>query len=697
MAEANPLLTLAERLLAAARRRPRRNYRIPAAWNCWGYRDAEPVGPGELLVEPYRFLRSCLDQVILPAHRPDSSARSLSRSQRRGPARSAQGPADSGTRRPGDWIRNSTIYGTLIRTTSAWDHDGDGELGHARWTETGTFLKTIALLPLLRKLGADTLYLLPVTKCSRLFRKGEVGCPYAAQSFFELEPDLHDRLLGDDLGDLETQFGAFVDAAHALGIRVMVDLAPRTASRDSDLILDHPDWFYWIDRRSAADYGAPRFDGFTGGIPKPSQLPDLFRREELRAHLARFRPAPNQTAPQRWRQFVQSCRAHPPADLLEAIGREFGVITPPGFSDCINDPQPPWSDVTFLRLFLDHPAASARLLSDPVSQPPYVFTDTIKSSKFPGRRPNRPLWDLLADILPFYQRFGIDGARVDMGHALPPELLRMIMERARRIDPDFCFLAEEFNHAEAAGARRAGFNALIGSSWYLEPRADEGELQRFICKTLPSSALPAWAAAETPDTPRAVVRKGGQQFARLAAVLNHFLPNGIPFLNSGAEVLERQPMNLGLDLKPPGRRALPQSDPYYGKLAYFDRVALHWCNRGAKSMMKLLESAAALRRRFLADLTNPRCFFVPRVTLNAQRVVAVGWRVERRRRVLLVIGNLDWRRTRRCALRGLPTRASSQRAPGTLLEIHRGPSGIKVAGAELRLTLEPGDCKVVLS
>ncbi|MHC4089712.1 MAG: alpha-amylase family protein [Planctomycetota bacterium] len=701
----SPLDLVYQRLQSLAARSRTRSYRVPALWNCWEYEEAQCSARGELLVNPHRFLVSCFERVILPARgRRRLAGRSLSQLRRLQTTAAGKVVDRRVRRRPGDWIRRAILYAMLARATTAWDHDGDGRLGTRRWTETGTFLKSILLLPLLRRMGVEVIYLLPVSKTSGKFRKGEIGCPYSAKNFFEIEPDLHDRLLGPDPADVETEFAAFIEAAHALDMRVMVDLAPRTASRDSDLILDHPDWFYWIDVRSARRFGPPHVDGFGQGMPRPSQLGGILQRTVMRRHLACFRHAPNVTDPRRWERWAAKWRTQPPRDLLRAIGREFGVITPPGFSDVVNDSQPPWTDVTFLRFFQDHPIASVKHLADPAAQPPYVFADTIKASMFPGRRPNRPLWRLLADILPFYQRFGIDGARVDMGHALPPQLQEMIVTKPRREDPDFCFLAEEFNHAAAPAARRAGYNAIIGSCWYAEPRAsaraapggDQGPLHRLVHDALPRSALPALAAAETPDTPRAAVRQGGRAFARMCAVLNNFLPTAVPLINSGQEVFERQPMNLGLDICPPGRFALPRSDPWCGKLAYFDRVALHWANAGGRAMVGLLRRAAQVRRRFLETLCDPGNYFAPRVTTNPQWILAIGWQVEASGAVLLVLANLDFRSRRRCVIDRLPTRRGHRSSCQTLLELHASIPAPGIESRKLRLRLEPGDVKVLL-
>ncbi len=633
-----------------------RTYRIPSLWNTWEFAEAEPAGRGEVFVNPHRCLLDCIDRVILPARGDRKLAyRTLSQARAKLALERAGRDGITGKRdKPGDWLRRSNIYSMMIRVSTAWDHNADGTLKPTvRHTETGTFLKSILLLPLLRKMGVSVIYFLPVTKCSRIYRKGELGCPYSAKNFYEFEPDLHDRLLDREGVDIDTEFAAFVEAAHALEIRVMVDLAPRTAARDSDLLLDHPDWFYWIDRRAEKSFGPPQVPDIKQGIPTGAELARILRTDELVRHREQFRFAPNVDEPVRWKRFAMAWRRKPRANLLQAIKREFGVVTAPGFSDVVNDPQPPWSDVTYLRLYLDHPKVSVPHLSDPTVQPPYAFTDSIKASLFPGNRPNYELWEMLSGVLPHYQKLGVDGARVDMGHALPNDLQDMIVRKPRKTDPDFGFLAEELSCDRAPQARKAGYNAIIGSSWWMEPRHREGELHKLVYEVLPSSKLPAFAAAETPDTPRATVREGGRSFARLIAVLNHFLPNSFPFLNGGLEVFEKQPMNLGLDIVPPGRFALPRSDPYYGKLAYFDAVALHWKNAGAKRFIDLLSAAGRIRERYIDVLASPRAYFRPTVETNAKKILAFAYRLPRQKGVLLIVANVDFGKKRQVRIAGL--------------------------------------------
>ena len=90
------------------------------------------------------------------------------------------------------------------------------------------------------------------------------------------------------------------------------------------------------------------------------------------------------------------------------------------------------------------------------------------------------------------------------------------------------------NHLKA---KKNGYDGILGNSWWAEPRIEEGEFKKFISEVTPKLAVPTFATAETPDTPRAVTRKGGEIFSKLTAVVNTFLPNGITFINSGYEIL----------------------------------------------------------------------------------------------------------------------------------------------------------------
>ncbi len=667
------------------------NYRLPAIWDCWGYSGQQRKMGKEIVVDQREYLQGCLDWVESNAiYGGRLSGKSLSAIQKIKPVGTNKVKDGARTRRGGDWIRTQTMYGMIIRCATAWDHDGNGNLRTGPVNEMGTFLKTIMLLPHLKRMGITLLYLLPIGKASNLYRKGELGCPYASKNFFELDSIQFEPALAGDYGDIDDQFRLLVDSAHKLGMRLMLDVAPRTAARDSDWVLDNPEWFYWIDRRFEGTYKSPLIPGVDYINAKPGRLHEIYNVPEVREHLKKFRFAPNVTAPGKWANFVKQARKKPPANLLREISKHFGVTTTPGFSDCINDPQPPWSDVSYLRLFLDHPVESARQLPDPEKQPPYVLFDTAKASLFSGKKPNKKLWDQLAGIIPHYQKMGVDGSRVDMAHALPNALEMQILAKPRKRDKDFCFLAEELGTHLHASLYKSGYNIVIGPSWYAQPRSAEGNMHKMVAD-IPPLKVPVMAAAETPDTPRSAVRTGGKAFSRQAIVVNNFLPNAVPMIHSGMEVFERQPVNLGLDSTPENRLALPKNDPFAGKLAFFDRFALHWGNAGGSKMIETAVKAAELRAKYLKVLTNRRAYFVPRLTTNKKTILATGFSLGKNKGSLYMLANFDYRKARSTSVAGI-----GKGEPEVLLQTLDSAAPKNVKG-NLKVTLKPGEAMVVIA
>ena len=159
----------------------------------------------------------------------------------------------------GDWIKESVVYSMMIRTSTSWDHDRSGDLENEnlyQLKDTGTFVKTLAILPLLKKMGVDVVYMLPISKFSTKDKKGELGSPYGVSNFYELDPNLKDPITGNDF-TVEDEFQAFVEACHILDMKVMIDFIPRTNAIENDLIIEHPEWFYWIKSEEYPNYLPP--------------------------------------------------------------------------------------------------------------------------------------------------------------------------------------------------------------------------------------------------------------------------------------------------------------------------------------------------------------------------------------------------------------------------------------------------------
>lgn len=687
------------------------NYVVPDVWTLgWDASAVTRATPwGQMLVNPWRYHAALIREHILPrASSGLDQGGSLSQIRARTPDASKPCALASPAGKGGDWIRRASVYSTLIRTSTAWDHDRSGELEDANLyglKETGTFVKMIGLLPLLQYLGVDTVYMLPISKFSRKDHKGDLGSPYGVSNFLEIDPDLKDPMTGDHL-TVEEEFAAFVEACHVLGLRVMIDIIPRTNSVNSDLIADHPDWFYWIRHEDLASYRPPRVPGLGDTVvPKPEFLPAIYSAPEVWAHIGRFVHDPRQQDPARWRAMVKAWRTQG-GFLLDHVRETFGLTVAPAFSDHINDVQPAWSDVTFFRLFLDHPKAARPWLGEAAAHlPPYILFDTIKADLYEGEVPNLPLWETLADIIPHYQRqFGIDGARIDMGHALPRRLVEQIMRKARALDPDFCFVAEELYPERAPMARDLGYNLIIGQGFFMQPRLAEFKAHEFYYDSA-KLALPVFAGGETHDTPRLAARTGGRDLSRLVTVLNLFTPNGVPFLNSGQEVWEVQPMNLGLDCTEEELRRLPPEDPGHGKLALFDRVALHYLNPGRRELITLIHQAAALRQRYLDWLTDPAAFVG--LGFASMRTPAIGLGYFKApptgdaERMLLVIAHTDLQASHRLFidLRALRAAAGHDARSGRLLlsthDVERAVTEFDDAG-NLWLDFAPGEVKVIV-
>lgn len=607
------------------------NYAIPDTWLSFDYKGQQiKVHDGHVLVNPYRFYQDLIEEVFLKKEQNDLKSYYLDH------------PVEKSLLN-GDWIKKSSVYSMMVRTTGSYDHDRTGRLEDSNLyhlKDTGTFLKTLAYLPLLKRLGIDVLYMLPIAKYSLKDKKGELGSPYGVSNFYALDEGLKDPMTGD-LTNVNDEFKAFVEAAHALDMKVIIDIIPRTNSVNSDLIIDHPDWFYWIDHKDLVDYRPPMVEGLKTTLPaKKEYFKELFSSPSVEEHLHKFRKNPKEIDKDKWKVLVKEYKSKSnKKEILDLVQEHFGMTVAPAFSDHINDPQPAWSDVTFFRMYLDHPINSQPFLNELGTFEPYILFDVAKCSLNPGAKPNMPLWDMLSGIIPFYQiEFGIDGARIDMGHALPVELINMIISKAKAIDPNFCFIAEELDIENAQASIDKGYNMIIGDGFIKEPRVQEGMFNAFAysAMNLPS---PLFACGETHDTPRLAARPGKEVLAKMLTVFNHFIPNAIPFLNSGQEFFELQPMNTGLDCKPNEAEALPKDDPYYGKLALFDRYNLHYLHPRRWEMIEVIEKASKIRNSLMDSMLNPDKVYP--LGFSAPWDTAAGFGYKGRSKITLVITNTD--------------------------------------------------------
>ncbi len=610
------------------------SYVVPDLWNAWDYKGEEKqfLPNGEVIVNPYAFYASVIKDYILPnAHKNVNYSQSLSQIAPKKHTKKYVG---------GDWVKESVLYSTMIRTSTAWDHDRNGKLDDSNvyhLKETGTFVKTLSLLPLLKKMGVDVVYMLPISKFSLKDKKGDLGSPYGVSNIYQIDPNLKDTITKDNM-TVDEEFQAFVEACHILGMRIMIDIIPRTNAVENDLIIDHPDWFYWINANEMSLYHTPHVDGVGDCQPAALEnMPFVYKSQDVLKHIAMFKQDPITQDKDKWAQLKKEFnKKGNQKSICELIEEYYGLKVAPAFSDCINDPQPPWTDVTFFKMYMDNPEATAHLA--PKGAAPYILFDTIKSNIYKGKVPNQGLWDTLSDIVPFYQRnYGIDGARIDMGHALPSELLQQIISKAKENDEDFCFIAEELNPDNAQAAKDNGYNCIIGNGFMMETRLWDPKLKQFMLGTA-NLPIPSFACGETHDTPRLAARDGGRNFAKMLTIMNMFVPNGIPFINSGQEVFEIQPMNTGLDCRPNEAFLLDKEDPYYGKLALFDKFAIHYLTHMRWDLADNLEKVADIRQKYIKHIANVS-EYMP-VNFENQNTFGFAYKLPKGE-VLLIVANAN--------------------------------------------------------
>lgn len=598
------------------------NYAIPNLFNLFGYNSLAKLPNGEELVNPYDFLISLIDTVLLKNYSPTET---MSLSMKNNVKSTS-------------WLKEAVFYSMLIRTSTSWDHDRNGFLDENNiyhLKESGTFIKTLMILPLLLEMGVNAIYLLPISKYSLKNKKGDIGSPYSVSNFFKLDENLNDPILNNRL-TLEEQFSVLVKACHILNIRVLIDIIPRTNSTESDLILTNPEWFYWINTSDLKIYKPPYISSIKDETVPPFKkyMKDVYESDSVKEHLKLFKDNPKKQDSLLWEKVLKET-AKNPNKILETIDKYFNLTVAPAFSDHINDIQPPWTDITFFRMYLDHPKDNIKYLVDK-NIPPYILFDTIKSNLHPGKIPNKELWETLSNIIPYYQKtFGIDGARIDMGHALPDDLVKNIIKNAKEIDPSFIFIAEELNPDNALKAKSLGYDMIIGNAFSFVHDVYNLKTHHFMLNTQNLPIL-QFALGETHDTPRLASREGEMILSKFITVMNMFLPNAVPFINSGQEIYERQAMNLGINPRENELYMLNNNDPYYGKLALFDKFSFHYLNNMSHDIKDNLKLIKPIRKKYLKAITNKNKY-IPITYIEGKN--PIGFAYELKDELLFILGN----------------------------------------------------------
>ena len=108
------------------------------------------------------------------------------------------------------------------------------ELNIRQFTAEGTFNAAIERLPFLRSIGVDAIWLMPIYPIGVEGRKGSLGSYYSIRDYKGVNPEFGTE---DDLR-------AFISAAHAMGIKVLLDWVANHTARDARWITERAaDWY----------------------------------------------------------------------------------------------------------------------------------------------------------------------------------------------------------------------------------------------------------------------------------------------------------------------------------------------------------------------------------------------------------------------------------------------------------------------
>ena len=131
------------------------------------------------------------------------------------PSRAAEAAPASMAHVP--WSRHAVIYEINVRQYSA----------------DGTLRAVTADLPRLKALGVDILWLMPLQPIGQRERKGTLGSYYSVRDYTAVNPEF------GTLADAR----AFVQAAHALDMKVLLDWVANHTAFDHPWTREHKDWY----------------------------------------------------------------------------------------------------------------------------------------------------------------------------------------------------------------------------------------------------------------------------------------------------------------------------------------------------------------------------------------------------------------------------------------------------------------------
>lgn len=116
-----------------------------------------------------------------------------------------------------EWSYNQTIYEVNVR----------------QFSQEGTFKAVEARLEEIKDLGVGILWFMPIHPIGEVNRKGSLGSYYSVRDYFDVNPEFGTK---EDFRDL-------VEAAHQLGLYVIIDWVANHTAWDNPVASSNPDFF----------------------------------------------------------------------------------------------------------------------------------------------------------------------------------------------------------------------------------------------------------------------------------------------------------------------------------------------------------------------------------------------------------------------------------------------------------------------
>jgi glycosidase len=120
------------------------------------------------------------------------------------------------------WVARSALYEVFVQDFSP----------------AGNFRGVIDGLDRIQSSGADVIWLMPIHPIGVVNRKGSLGSPYAARDYRAINPAYGNA----------ADFRALVQAAHARGMKLILDWVPDHTSPDHAWVKEHPDYYIRNER-----------------------------------------------------------------------------------------------------------------------------------------------------------------------------------------------------------------------------------------------------------------------------------------------------------------------------------------------------------------------------------------------------------------------------------------------------------------